>query len=164
MKKTIALVLTLVMAATLFVMPAFAHYDFDNIPHNTPLKHQYLMIKYMDDGVDIVRCPREEQMTMEDMDELVANLEHPEELIPEDCKVIPGRIGFLESRKVLAVEEGVEQPYHVFFRVWGTSHRPVLIFFRAEDSDTWELILCHKGDDMHIEFPGDGYYAVGAAW
>lgn len=162
MKKLTALLLTLVMALPLFAAPASAHYDFDDVPHNSPLKHKNLMVIYMDDGVDIKKVDMKEMMTVDEMEAVISG-EEALENFPEASGVEPGRISFIESRRVYT-EEATDEPLNVTFRVWGTSERIVMVFYKADDAETWTLLACHLGSDMEVEFPGEGLYAIGAAW
>ncbi len=162
MKKLVALILTLVMVLPVFALPASAHYDFENVPHNSPLKHKNLMVVYMDDGVDIKKVGKEEMMTVSEMEDIMSK-EETLENFPDGRSVESGRIAFIESRRVYA-EEGTEAPLHVTFRVWGTSERIVMVFYKADDAEEWTLLACHLGCDMEVEFPGEGLYGIGAAW
>lgn len=162
MKKIVALVLVLVMVLPVVALPASAHYDFENVPHNSPLKHKNLMVIYMDDGVDIEKVGVKEMMTVSEMDDIMSR-EETLENFPEASNVEAGKIAFIESRRVYAEEE-TDEPLHVTFRVWGTSERTVMVFYKADDAGEWTLLACHLGSDMEVEFPGEGLYAIGAAW
>jgi len=162
MKKIAALILALVMILPVFALPASANYDFDNIPHNSPLKHKNLMVIYMDDGVDIKKVGVKEMMTVSEMEDIIFS-EETLENFPDASGVESGKIAFIESRRVYTNEE-TDEPLNVTFRVWGTSERIVMVFYKADDAEEWTLLACHLGCDMEVEFPGEGLYAIGAAW
>lgn len=166
MKKTIALLLTLVLALSVLALPAFADSDmvaWDWSDHHTTLKHPGLMVMEYTEGVKI-GSSREERthMTTEEMDKVVEAVlaDENQTVIPDDLTVTPGKISYLEDRTITCPEA----PFKCLFRVWGTSSRVVLVFHLAEDADEWTLVLAQKGDDVTPEFPGNGTYAVGIAW
>lgn len=164
MKKTIAMLLTLVLALSSLTVPAFANMvTWDWSEHHTPLKHAGLMVLAYTEGT-VIGSDKEQRthMTVEQMDELVTAVlaDEDQELIADDLVVTPGRISRLEDRTISCPEA----PYTCQFRVWGTAERVVLVFFLAEDAEEWTLLLAQKGTDVFPEFPGNGTYAVGVTW
>lgn len=164
MKKTIALLLTLVLLLSSLTIPAFAEMvTWDWAEHSTPLKHPGLMVLAYTEGTVIGRSSEERtHMTVEEMDEVVSAVlaDEDQELIADDLEVTPGKINYLEDRTISCPEA----PFACQFRVWGTGNRVVLVFFLAEDADEWTLVLAQKGTDVIPEFPGNGTYAVGVTW
>ena len=164
MKKTIAMLLTLVLVLTVLAVPAFAEMtEFTWPEHNTPIKHPGLMVMEHTEGVEIGGSQEERtHMTVQEMDEVVKAVlaDEDQELIADDLNVTPGKITYLEDRTITCPEA----PFACHFRVWGTSNRVVLVFHLAEGSDEWTLVLAQKGDDVIPEFPCNGVYAVGITW
>ena len=163
MKKTIALLLTLLLLASLTVPASANMVVWDWADHHTPLKHPGLMVLAYTEGVQIGKSFEERtHMSVEEMDEVVKAVLADEdlELIADDLNVTPGKITYLEDRTISCPEV----PFSCQFRVWGTGQRVVLVFHLAEDADEWTLVLAQKGTDVTPEFPGNGVYAVGIAW
>ena len=57
-----------------------------------------------------------------------------------------------------------EEVYYVSFKVWSTVGRTVGLFFRAEDSEEWELISCNQGDVIEGQFETAGTYTIVVGW
>ena len=76
MKKTIALLLTLVLLLSSLTIPAFAEMvTWDWAEHSTPLKHPGLMVLAYTEGTVIGRSSEERtHMTVEEMDEVVSTV------------------------------------------------------------------------------------------
>ena len=164
MKKTVVMLLTLVLLGSFLTVPAFANMvTWDWGVHNTPLKHPGLMVLAYTEGTEIGRSGEERtHMTLEEMKQVVTAVleDEDQELIADDLNVVPDRINYLEDRTITCPEA----PFACQFRVWGTAGRVVLVFHLAEDADAWALVLAQKGTDVTPEFPGNGVYAVGIAW
>lgn len=99
-------------------------------------------------------------VTQEELDSAVEAA--AEGIIPEDATFKPGRVTLMRSGTVV----GGREVYDVTFKVWSTVNRTVGLFFRAEGSDTWELISCYAGELDVIEgrFYSDGAYAIAVGW
>ena len=164
MKKTIALLLTLVLLLSSLTIPAFAEMvTWDWAEHSTPLKHPGLMVLAYTEGTVIGRSSEERtHMTVEEMDEVVSAVlaDEDQELIADDLEVIPGKINYLEDRTISCPEA----PFACQFRVWGTGNRVVLVFFLAEDAESWELLSCNLGDVIEGRFETGGTYAIAVGW
>lgn len=164
MKKTIAMLLTLVLVLSSLAIPAFAEMvKWDWSEHHTPLKHPGLMVLAWTEGTEIGRENEERtHMTLEQMLEVVEEIlaDEDQELIADDLEISLDRIFRLEDRTISCPTT----PFSCQFRVWGSSNRVVLVFHQPEDSDEWTLILAQKGTDVYPEFPSSGMYAVGIAW
>lgn len=165
MKKAISLALAALLAASLLVLPAGAEtttFSWD-LPHNTPIKHKGLMVMEHTVGVEIgASYEAHDSMTSQDIrDAIEAVMADPEQqVIAEGTTVDPSRVTVIEDRAISCPEA----PFIVHFRVWGTDNRTVLVFHKAADSDTWQLVLCQTGSDVTPEFPSSGTYTVAAAW
>ena len=165
MKRFLALMATLAVAASLLAMPAAAELtEFKWTVHNSPNKHENLMVMETTVGVVIEnkRVEREHMTAAQMKDVVEAVLEYEEQtLIPEDMqeKIKLENIVALEDRLISCPEA----PFVARFRVWGTGERPVFVFWKAVDDTEWTLVLCQQGTDVMPEFPGDGLYAVGRA-
>ena len=163
MKKTIALLLTLLLLSSLTVPASANMVTWDWADHHTTLKHPGLMVLAYTEGVKIGKSIEERtHMSVEEMDEVVKAVlaDEDQELIADDLEVTPGKSTYLEDRTISCPEA----PFAGQFRVWGTGNRVVLVFHLAEDADEWTLVLAQKGTDVTPEFPGNGVYAVGIAW
>ena len=108
MKKTIALLLTLVLLLSSLTIPAFAEMvTWDWAEHSTPLKHPGLMVLAYTEGTVIGRSSEERtHMTVEEMDEVVSAVlaDEDQELIADDLEVTPGKINYLEDRTISCPE------------------------------------------------------------
>ena len=163
MKKTIAMLLTLVLVLSSLAIPAFAEMvKWDWSEHHTPLKHPGLMVLAWTEGT-VIGSSHEERthMTVEEMVKVVEAVlaDEDQELITDDLDISLDKIFYLEDRTISCPTT----PFSCQFRVWGSSNRVVLVFHQPEDSDEWTLILAQKGTDVYPEFPSSGMYAVGIA-
>ena len=82
------------------------------------------------------------------------------ELIPEDCELVPDRITVFQTGRVSCDEE----VFYVSFKVWSTLKRTVGLFFRADDSEEWQLISCNLGDVIEGGFETSGEYTIAVGW
>lgn len=169
MKKTIALILTMLLALSCLVLPALAQdeedgmYYWDWSDHHTALKHPGLMVLGYTLGTEIGNPYQERtHMTVDEMAEVVKAVlaDEDQTVIGEDLEINTDHIRYLEDRTVTCPEA----PFRCLFRVWGADNRVVLVFHLAQDAEEWTLILAQKGSDVMPEFPGDGTYAVATVW
>lgn len=141
MKKLFALLLTVVMLATVFAVPCFAN-DLVKLMMSTPGI-------YAEEAKDGVK-PQE----------LRDAIEAGQELIPEACTLDPERITVMQTGVLTCEEEdGVGT-----FKVWSTKNRTIGLFFLAEDSQEWVLLSCNLGDVIEAEFECSGTYAIAVGW
>lgn len=145
MKKLLAVVLTAVLLSAAFTVPALAGNSFDEL----------IKVLMSTPGVTVMRDSK-----CASAGELRDAIENGEDLIPEDCKLDPERITVLQTGSVACEEE----VYDVSFKVWSTLNRTVGLFFRAEDSEEWELISCNLGDVIEGRFEASGSYTIVVGW
>ena len=141
MKRLFALMLTAVMLAAVFAIPAFADVQIDLLM-STP-------------GVSVERAKQGVKP-----EELADVIEEGAELIPEECKLDPERITVLQTGRLICEEEDG----YATFKVWSTVKRTIGLFFQAEDSECWELLACNLGDVIEGEFLSSGTYAIVVGW
>ncbi|MGM9604180.1 MAG: hypothetical protein ACI3XG_03870 [Faecousia sp.] len=141
MKRLFALMLTAVMLAAVFAIPAFADVQIDLLM-STP-------------GVCVERAKQGAKP-----EELADAIEAGAELIPEECRLDPERITVLQTGALTCGEEGG----YATFKVWSTVNRTIGLFFQAADSAEWELISCSLGDVIEGEFQSAGTYAIVVGW
>ena len=141
MKRLFALMLTAVMLAAVFAIPAFADVQIDLLM-STP-------------GVSVERAKQGVKP-----EELADAIEEGAELIPEECKLDPERITVLQTGTLTCEEEDG----YATFKVWSTVKRTIGLFFQAEDSECWELLACNLGDVIEGEFLSSGTYAIVVGW
>lgn len=146
MKKILALVLTAALLAGIFCVPALADDSDDKVRvlMSTP-------------GVTVSKAAPDQFAAAADLEEAVEN---GAELIPEGCKLTPGRITVLHTGTVSCEEE----VFYVSFKVWSTLKRTVGLFFLPEDGEQWELISCNLGDVIEGRFEASGTYAIAVGW
>lgn len=145
MKKWLALVLTAALLAALFAVSASAG---DN---------DLVQILMSSQGVTAVSAQKEQSPTAQELDDAI---EAGSDLIPQGCKLVPGRVTLLDAR-CLSCEEEV---YDVSFKVWSTVKRTVGLFFRAEGEEAWQLISCNLGDVIEGRFECSGTCAIAVGW
>lgn len=141
MKRLFALMLTAVMLAAVFAIPAFADVQIDLLM-STP-------------GVSIERAKQGVKP-----EELADAIEEGADLIPEECKLDPERITVLQTGTLTCEEEDG----YATFKVWSTVKRTIGLFFLAEDAESWELLSCNLGDVIEGEFEASGTYAIVVGW
>ena len=146
MKKMLSLVLTAALLAGIFCVTAMADGSGGQV-----------RVIMSSPDVTVTEAEKDQIPAAEDLDEA---MEQGAELIPEDCKLLPGRITVLGTGN-LSCEEEV---YYVSFKVWSTVGRTVGLFFRAEDSEEWELISCNLGDVIEGQFETAGTYTIVVGW
>lgn len=93
-------------------------------------------------------------------DALDAAVEDSEGVIPENAKFSAGRLTVMAAGTVTCEEE----VYDVSFKVWSTLKRTIGLFFRANDSEVWELVSCNQGDVIEGRFQSAGAYAIAVGW
>jgi len=143
MKKCLAVLLTVALLAALCA-PAFADY----VPLVYVLKST--------DGTAVSTPIRENYPTMDELDDTVENAD----IIPENATFTPGRLTILGTGHI----SNEQEVYDVSFKVWSTLRRWIGLFFRAEDTDTWELVACNLGDVIEGRFQTPGDYAIAVGW
>lgn len=144
MKKCLAVLLAVALLAALCV-PASAD----------PL----IFVKVLQSTDDTsVRTPiRKDYPTADDLDEAV---EASEGIIPKNATFTPGRLTLLGTGEI----SNDREVYDVTFKVWSTVRRWIGLFFRADGSDTWELVACNLGDVIEGRFQSAGDYAIAVGW
>ena len=145
MKKFLAVVLAALLLGGVFTVPALARNSYDemiNVLMSTP-------------GVSV---EVNDQRVSED--ELGEAIVAGGELIPEDCELVPDRITVFQTGRVSCDEE----VFYVSFKVWSTLKRTVGLFFRADDSEEWQLISCNLGDVIEGGFETSGEYTIAVGW
>lgn len=145
MQKLIAVILAAALLAALFAVPAFAESGSDEV----------VKVLMTTPGVEVTRMP---QLTK--TAELEAAIEAGEDLIPAECKLVPGRITVLRTGTVSFDEEA----YDVTFKVWSTVKRTIALFFLPEDAEAWEMLSCNLGDVIEGHFTANGTYTLVVGW
>lgn len=145
MRKCLAVLLSVALLAALCV-PALA----ENMP--------WVKVLMSSDGTSISVPVREDIPTETDLDDAV---EDGADLIPEDATFTPGRLTILGTGQIRNDDREV---YDITFKVWSTGKRCIGLFFRAEDSDSWELITCNLGDVIEGRFQSSGDYVIAVGW
>lgn len=145
MKKCFAVLLTAALLVMLCV-PALAESE--------PL----VKVLMSSNGTSVSAPIQKDYPTTDDLGEAV---EKGEDVIPEDASLIPGRLTILGTGHISNDEREI---YDVSFKVWSTARRSIGLFFRAEDTDTWELITCNLGDVIEGRFQSAGDYAIAVGW
>lgn len=143
MKKWLALVLTATLLAALFAAPAAAE--------STDL------VKILASTPELTAGESSQSPTAQELDDAI---EAGSELIPEGCKLTPGRVTLLYTQD-LSCEREV---YDVSFKVWSSLNRTVGLFFRAEGEDSWQLVACCQGDVIEGRFETTGTCAIVVGW
>lgn len=144
MKKWLALILAAALLAAVFPLSALAD-DTEDL----------IWVVMHSQGVTMGQADK--YPTTQELDDAV---EAGSELIPADFKLKPGRITLLGTGSACS-----EAPvFDVTFKVWSTYKRPIALFFRAQDSDTWELAVCNLGDIIEYRFEACGDYAIAVGW
>lgn len=145
MKKCLAVLLTVALLAVLCV-PALAEGE--------PL----VKVLMSTDGTSVsVPIQQENYPQTSDLDEAVENSDG---IIPEDATFTPGRLTILGTGQI----SNDREVYDITFKVWSTVRRWIGLFFRAEGSDTWELVTCNLGDVIEGRFQTPGDYAIAVGW
>lgn len=143
MKKIMAFVLTALLLGSVFSAPAFAGSD------------ELIKVLMTSPGVTVAQDAKD--VSEADLGDAI---EKGKELIGRGCKLDPERITLLQTGSV-ACEREVN---YVSFKVWSTLNRTVGLFFRAEESEDWELISCNLGDVIEGRFEASGSYAIVVGW
>ena len=114
MKKLLSIVLAAALLLGVFCVPALAEEaDMIKLLMSTP-------------GVALSQPDKAQCASAEELDDAA---ERGAELIPADCKLVPGRITVLQTKNICCEEE----VYNVTFKVWTTAGRTVALFFRGKD-------------------------------
>lgn len=149
MKKLLALGLAVVMMFVLFCVPAFA----------LAAPSEMVQVLMSSDNVTISEFAPEEKAAMDDLAEALNSAEPG--VIPLTCKVAADRITVMRQMNLTSEDGDV---FDVSFKAWSTVGRTICLFFRAEESETWELMACNKGDVIEARFPCSGSCVVAVAW
>lgn len=145
MKKMLALMLAVVLAMAAFSVSAGAESAFDDL------------IKVLITSPGVATGKAAQSPTDQELDDAI---EAGSSLIPAGCKLKPGRVTLMNTGSVCC-----EDPiFHVTFKVWSTYNRTIGLFFRAEDSDQWQLMSCNLGDVIEGHFETCGDYAIAVGW
>lgn len=145
MKKWLALVLTVTVLAALFPVSASAG------------GNDLVKILMSSQGVTAASAQKDQAPTAQELDDAI---EAGSDLIPEGCKLVPGRVSLMYTQ-CLSCEEEV---YDVTFKVWSTLRRTVGLFFRAEGEEDWQLVTCNLGDIIEGRFQSNGTCAIVVGW
>ena len=145
MKKLLSIVLAAALLLGVFCVPALAEEaDMIKLLMSTP-------------GVTLSQPDKAQCASAEELDDAA---ERGAELVPADCKLVPGRITVLQTKNICCEEE----VYNVTFKVWTTAGRTVALFFRAQDGESWELVTCTKGDVLEAHLEESGTYTIAVGW
>lgn len=152
MKKLFALTMAIVMVVAVLGVPASAEDGFQDL----------VKLLMSSENVEITDISWDARVKMEDLDACVENLE-PEQ-IPEGCAVKSGRLTVLQQKNIACTDYGVYDVYDATFKVWSTLYTTVCLFFRAEGTDSWELLACNQGDVIEARFSQSGSYVIAMTW
>ena len=145
MKKMLAVVLAALLLGGVFTTPALARSSYDEL----------ICVLMSTPGVSVER--NDQRASAGELEEAI---EAGAELIPENCELAPERLTVLQTGHVSCDEE----VFYVSFKVWSTLKRTVGLFFRADDSEEWQLISCNLGDVIEGGFETGGDYTIAVGW
>lgn len=151
MKKLICLLMLAVVISAM-VVPAAAISTYQN-------NHQCINVVSASETVKESTVYKYQHLTDKQLMAIVqASIEAEEGIVPEGMEI--KHLTLIRQKKVTCETAPIEYSFHTVTAIL----RNVVVVFKAEDSDTWQLVACAEGNDIDASLPGNGMYAVATSW